>query len=201
MPAPGDTERPLVARDEPPRRQPNDMKLARERGAMNRARRSKRRMALVLAYSSLGHTAPQIAAELGCAVATVREMQLRLRQTGTLDDVVQKLERIAVPEAVDGLIEALQDRKQWAIQDTLKGRGFLLSGSGGAGAALQMGPPPPLTVNVVLAPGVPQDDPRLKPIPGNIVGAPRLSAADVVDDDEKLSLTERVKAEQKRSTS
>ncbi len=196
----GDTvERPMVARDDPPRRPANDMAAARERGLANRARKSKRRMALVLAYTSLGHTAPQIAKELNCAVSTVREMQLRLRATGTLDDVVQRLERIAVPEAVDGLIEALQDRKQWAIQDTLKGRGYLLSGAGGGGAALQTGPPPALNVNIVLAPGVPQDDPRLKPIPGNIVGAPRLSADVPVDDDEKLSLTARVKAEQKRS--
>jgi len=190
-------DRPMVVRDLPPRRSNEAMTKARERGLANRARKSKRRMALVLAYTALGHTARQIAEELHCAPATVRELQLRARSAGTLDDVVHKLEKIAVPEAVDGLIEALQDRKQWAIEGTLKGRGYLLSGSGGA-TAMQTGPPPPLTVNIVLAPGVPQDDPRLKPIAGNIVGAPRLMDQVVDDDDKGGSLVDKVKAEQKR---
>lgn len=186
MASPGDTERPLVVRDEPPRRTPNTMKLARERSAERRITRGRRRQALVLAYSALGHTTRQIAAELGVTPATVRQMQFQLRKAGTLDDVVTRIEKIAVPLAVDGLIEALEDRAQWAIQDTLHGRGVLAKGgAGGAAAAMMSGPPPSLTVNVVLAPGVPANDPRLKPIPGNIVGTPRLMDTKLADDEEK----------------
>lgn len=184
----------MVVRDEAPRRTPNDMALARERGAANRARRNKRRIALVLAYSALGHTAKQIAEELNCGIATVREILLRLRQAGTLNDVVEKLEKVAVPEAVDGLIEALQNREEWAITNTLKGRGYLVTSGGGGGNAMQTGPPPPLTVNVVLAPGVPQNDPRLKPIPGNIIGAPRTLGSAIDDSDTKAERESEGKA-------
>lgn len=176
-------ERPLVCRGARPMGPDRAamMEVARARRDANRARRRERNRALVLAYSMLGHTAKQIAAESGLGVATVRDIQLRLRQEKKLDVVVAMIEQQAVPLAVEGLIEALHAGEKWAIQDTLKGRGYLVTS--GANGAIQSGPPPPLTVNIMLAPGVPQDDPRLKPVPGNIVGVPRLSSAQADDED------------------
>ncbi len=179
-------ERPMVVRDTPPepaRRSAEHIALATKRSAARRMLRSRRRMSLVLAYTAMGHTNRQIAAEMGLSVETVRDYQGRARREGHLDDVVAKMDRIAVPEAVDGLIEALQNRERWAIEATLEGRGVLASGGKGGNQAMLTGPPPPLQVNIVLAPGVPQDDPRLKPIPGNIVGVPRLPGVKPDDDD------------------
>ncbi len=171
-------ERPTVTRDDTP---PLDRVAQRDRSlARARARRitkGRRNEALVLAYTALGHTAQQVADELGLAKSTVHDIRYRLRCAGKLDNVVALMEKRAVPAAVEGLIEAIDAGEEWAITKTLQGRGYLASGAGANGANLQQGPPPALTVNVMLAPGVPANDPRLKAIPGNIVGVPRPAGA------------------------
>lgn len=82
---------------------------------------------LATALRLRGYSVKTIATGLDVPLARVRRVLRQSRQDGNLHDVLADLTTEALPLAVEKLIEAIDDGKAWAIQDTLKGLGAFRS--------------------------------------------------------------------------
>mgnify|MGYP001499077816 CR=1 FL=1 len=79
---------------------------------------------LAVALRLRGYSRQVIAQGLGVDVARVSRVLKQARSEGTLTDVLADLTTEALPLAMEKLIEAIDEGKDWAIRDTLKGGGI-----------------------------------------------------------------------------
>lgn len=88
-----------------------------------------RQFAAILACRCEGMSDKQIAEALGLAVSTVRTILYKARKQQGFSDIVDRVENRAVPQAVDNLIEFLDEKDREFTKETLKGVGIFRSHS------------------------------------------------------------------------
>ncbi len=83
-----------------------------------------RQLAAIVACRTEGMSDKQIAAALNIAVSTVRAILQKARRQGQFSDIIDRVENRAVPQAVDTLIEFLDEGDREFTALTLKGVGI-----------------------------------------------------------------------------
>jgi len=119
-----------------------------------------------------GYSVKTIATGLGVNPERIRRVLKQARRDGNLNDTLSDLTTEALPLAIEGLVDALENKEAWAIKDTLRGLGAFRTytqSESGAGEA-----PKTLEVNFIMP-----ANPMLMN-PKGIVGAPRIEVIDAV---------------------
>lgn len=122
---------------------------------------------LATALRLRGYPIQTIAVGLDVSQARVRRALKQARLDGNLQDTLQDLTTEALPLAIEGLIDHLHDKKEWAIKATLRGLGAFRTYTQQDGTQLR--DERKLEVTFTLPPhqAMPAVNPR------GIVGAPR----------------------------
>lgn len=117
-----------------------------------------------------GLTYKEIAAETGLSPKTVENYLHAARQRANLRDVPDLLEHVALPQAVDNLIEGLRNGHEKYTLATLKGRGAFSSHSK-SDATVNGSASMTLSIKVEMPEGAAVRD--IDALEGEIVGIPR----------------------------
>lgn len=127
-------------------------------------------LAAVATLRMRGLTVHEIAKELDCSARTVARYIAEAKIEVAMSEPMRRLKTIAVPLAVDNLIEGLAERDKDYTLETLKGTGLLVThskqdglGQGPMNLALQVVVEQP-PADRLVAPDV---------VIGNVVGIPR----------------------------
>jgi hypothetical protein len=122
---------------------------------------------LATALRLRGYPVRTIAIGLSVSQTRIRRVLKQARTDGNLNDTLQDLTTEALPLAIEGLIDHLHHKQEWAIKATLRGMGAFRTYSQQDGTVLR--DERKLEVKFTLPPNTPM--PTMNP--RGIVGAPR----------------------------
>ncbi len=126
----------------------------------------------MIALRVIGYSYKKISESLGVEMTEVRRVLGEARRLSKLSDVGPLLENIALPQAVDNLVDALEDPKSShhmaATLATLRGRGAFRNFERSDNVDMQV----QLSINIEQPAGItPANQPNV--IEGSVVGIPR----------------------------